>query len=171
MQAAEAVTYLHEQGVIHSDLRPENYLVHATVGPGVDLSPSLDLWLCDFGGSACDELGLPGRQLPDDPFFDPRMPWVSTPATDIFSLGSITYTILTGHWPYREGPPPVTLEDKKAYEKKVIELFEAGNFPSVSKLSGGDVIKGCWHHKYKTAKDVLEALRSEMVALSMKQID
>ena len=43
LQAAEAVVYLHEQGVIHSGLRPENYLVHATVNPYVDPSLSFDL--------------------------------------------------------------------------------------------------------------------------------
>lgn len=119
MQAAEAVVYLHEHGVIHADQRPENYLVNATVGSCGDLLPSLDLWLCDLGGSKGEELELHGEHLPDDPFFDHRMPRVSTPATDIFSLGSILYTILTGHWPYRESPPPVTVEDKALYESEV----------------------------------------------------
>lgn len=167
LQAAEPVAHLHEQGVIHGDLRPENYLVHEMVEPCVDLPPSLDLWLCDFGGSKCEELGLNGGQLPDDPFFDPRMPWVSTPATDIFSLGSVLYTILTGHWPYRDGPPPMSMEDKFTYEREVNELFSAGKFPDVSKLSGGNVIKGCWDYQYQTAKDVVEAIKSEMVALGM----
>ncbi|TLD38556.1 kinase-like protein [Venturia nashicola] len=54
--------------VIHSDLKPENYLVHATDGS------SLDLWLCDFGGSTCPELGDSVAHMPDDPFFDIRMP-------------------------------------------------------------------------------------------------
>lgn len=29
-QAAEAIDYIHAHGVIHSDLRPGNFLVHAT---------------------------------------------------------------------------------------------------------------------------------------------
>lgn len=160
MQTIEAVVYLHGKGVIHSDLRPENYLVHAMGGP------LPDLWLCDFGGSKCDELGLEGNHLPDDPFFDPQMPCVSTPATDIFSLGSICYTILTGYWPYRDGPPPVN-EAKAAYDAQVIELFQARKFPDVSNLSGGKVIKGCWDHQYRTAEDALRAIKSEMAALGM----
>lgn len=159
VQAVEAVAYVHRQGVIHSDLRPENYLVHATG------ESSLDLWLCDFGGSRCDELGFNVHHLPDEPFFDPRMPWESTPATDIFSLGSIVYTTLTGYWPYREGPPLVTVEDKNAYETHVNEMFAAGIFPDVSMLRGGKVIKGCWDHQYKTAEEVLWAIKSEMVTL------
>jgi len=157
VQAVEAVAYVHRQGVIHSDLRPENYLVHATS------ESSLDLWLCDFGGSRCDKLGSNNYHLPDEPFFDPRMPWESTPAIDIFSLGSVVYTILMGHWPYREGPPP-TVEDK-TYENHVNQMFTAGIFPDVSNLRGGKVIKGCWNHQYKTAEEVLWAVKSEMAAL------
>jgi serine/threonine protein kinase len=90
-QTTESIAYLHSQSVIHSDLRPENCLVHATS------TASLDIWLCDFGGSTCEELGLDGGHLPDANFFDPTQEYVSTPATDIFSLGSIFYNILTGH--------------------------------------------------------------------------
>ena len=32
----------------------------------------------------------------DAGFFDPNSAWVSTPATDIFSLGSVSYTRETG---------------------------------------------------------------------------
>lgn len=149
LQAVEAVVYVHQKGVIHSDLRPENYLVHATD------KGSLDLWLCDFGGAKCDDLGLNISHLPDDPFFDPRMPWNSTAAVDIFSLGSIIYTILTGHWPYREGPSLVTVEDKNAYETYVNEMFTAGSFPDVSSLKFGTVVMGCWDHQYSTAEEVL----------------
>jgi hypothetical protein len=148
--------------VIHSDLRLENYLVHGTVGPCIGPSLSLDLWLCDFGGSQCEELGSNGGKLPDDPFFDPREPWVVSPATDVFSLGTIIYTILMGHWPHREGASPVTREDKIAYETEVNALFMDGKFPDLSNVIGGEVIKGCWDHQYRTGKDVLEALKSRM---------
>ncbi|CZT07738.1 uncharacterized protein RCO7_11230 [Rhynchosporium graminicola] len=158
VQAVKAVAHVHGQGVIHSDLRPEIYLLHAT-------GSSLDLWLCDFGGSRCDELGLNVHHLPDEPFSDPRMPWESTTAIDIFSLGSIVYTILRGYWPYMEGPPPVTVEDKNVYETHVNEMFAAGIFPDVSMLRGGKVIKGCWDHQYKTAEEVLWAVQSELVAV------
>lgn len=155
----EAVAYVHSKGIIHSDLRPENILVHATT------ELSLDLWLCDFGGARCDELGLSGHSLPDDPFFDPRLPWKSAPAIDIFSLGSIIYTILTGHWPYREGKSPVTMDEKCLYEAEVNEKFAASVFPDVSVLKGGKVIKGCWDHQYQTAEEVLLAIKSEIAVI------
>jgi serine/threonine protein kinase len=41
-QAAEAIHFIDREGVIHSDLRPDNFLLH-TVGGN-----KLDLLLCDF---------------------------------------------------------------------------------------------------------------------------
>ena len=161
-QVAEAIVHAHMNGVIHSDLRPENLLVDQVHGPYVSL------WLCDFGGSMCERLGLDGGHLPDTPFFDPRMKWESTPATDIFSLGSIFYTIQTGYWPFLDGPPGwSSVQEKEAYEAQVDGRLKQGRFPDVSDVHGGNVIKGCWDHQYKTAEGVLKAVQSEMVAPTM----
>ncbi|KAK8139961.1 kinase-like domain-containing protein, partial [Apiospora sp. TS-2023a] len=156
-QVTEGIVHIHKKGVIHSDLRPENILLDL-----VDAS-SVSVWLCDFGGSICKELGLDGGHLPDTPFFDPRMEWESTPATDIFSLGSIFYTVQTGHWPFRDHPPQWdSVEEKQAYEAQADSWFKDGYFPPVSHVTGGNVIKGCWNHTYKTASEVLKAVRLEM---------
>lgn len=132
------------------------------------LAPSKDLvlWLCDFGGSVCKELGLDGGYLPDDPFFDPRQPWDAMSATDIFSLGSIFYTIMTGYWPYWQGPPPKG-DERIAYQQRVNGFFKEGIFPDVTNVSGGKVIVGCWEHKYPTAKDVVNAVMAEMEVLGL----
>jgi serine/threonine protein kinase len=169
LQASISVAFAHEKGVIHSDLRPANMLVHSKELAGPEQSvplKDLTLWLSDFGGSVCKELGLDGGYLPDDPFFDPRQPWEATPATDIFSLGSIFYTIMTGYWPYLQGPPPED-ESRIAYQELVSGYFKEGLFPDVSSVSGGEVILGCWEHKYSTAQDVLNAVKKEMAALGM----
>src|SRR5450432_1769231 len=114
-QATEAIRYIHQKGVIHSNLRPENYLLHT------DANGVLNLYLTDFGGSTCGHID--GGHLPDSGFFNPRKPWVSTEATDIFSLGSIFYTIMTGHWPYKSPRPFESVEEKWHYDAKVDELF------------------------------------------------
>ncbi|KAF5017626.1 hypothetical protein F66182_10426 [Fusarium sp. NRRL 66182] len=159
-QVAESIAYIHRQGVIHSDLRPENFLVHA-------ITPtSLDLWLCDFGGSTCEKLGLDGKHLPDPGFFDPNSAWVSQPAIDIFSVGSILYTILTGHWPYRSPGPFETVEDMEIYDQQVEDLFRQRKFPSVEGLFGGGIILACWMNKYTSADDVLQALDLEMAGVN-----
>ncbi|RDL36264.1 Protein kinase-like [Venustampulla echinocandica] len=156
-QLTEAIVYIHSRGVVHSDLRPKNILVHETT------SGSRDLVLCDFGGSTCDELGLDGGCLPDGPFYSPTFGLQSTPALDIFGLGSLFYTILTGCWPYRSCPgAPEIAEEKIAYEKEVSEALSQGEYPDVTRVVGGRVILGCWMGQYLTAEEVLLALDREM---------
>jgi hypothetical protein len=106
---------------------------------------------------------LDGGHLPDSGFFDPNAPWVSTEQTDIFSLASVFYTILTGHWPYRtSGDPFKSGEEKADYEQLVDSLFARHKFPDVKGLFGGGVITKCWMNKYKSAEEVLKALELEM---------
>nr|ODN73110.1 serine/threonine protein kinase [Cryptococcus depauperatus CBS 7841] len=175
-QVTEAIVHLHSKGVIHSDLRPDNFLVYQAP------QPFASIWLCDLGGSFCAELDLDGGHLPDIPFSDPQMGIESTPATDIFSLGSIFYAILTGYWPFLDRPPKWTsTEDYFAYYDRAVELLKQRKFPDVSGLDavellkqrkfpdvsgldGGDVIKGCWDLEYKSAEEVLQAVRSKMAA-------
>jgi serine/threonine protein kinase len=142
LQAVEAIAYLHSKGVIHSDLRPENFLLHAYT-PG---SPP-DLFLSDFGGSyyRIGDTPIDGQHLPDTGFFNPNNPWTSTKDTDVFALGSVVYTIMTGHWPYRPPGPFVSVEEWEEYEDKVTGLFMKGEFPSTEGLVGGDVVKDCWN--------------------------
>jgi hypothetical protein len=119
----------------------------------------LDLWLCDFGGSVCEELDLDGGCLPDAGFFDPNSAWASTPATDNFSLGSVLYTILKGHWPYRDpGGLFDSMEEMEQYERHVDGLFKQGIFPDSKDLFGGEIIRGCWTKKYLNMDDILHIL-------------
>lgn len=152
LQAAEAVHYIHQKGGIHSDLRPENFLLHT------DSEDQLDLLLCDFGGST--NWDVDGGHLPDSGFFNPCKPWVSTEALDIFSLGSVFYMIMTVHWPYRSPGPFNSVEEMNSYEDRVDNLFASQSFPSVVGLTGGAVIQGCWTEGYS---DVGALIRDQRI--------
>ncbi|RMZ78648.1 hypothetical protein DV738_g3706, partial [Chaetothyriales sp. CBS 135597] len=159
-QVTEAIEYIHSKGVIHSDLRPENCLLHSKSQS--DSSLDIDIQLADFGGSMCSDLGLDGRGLPDPPFWD--LKWESTTGTDVFSLGSMFYTIVTGHWPYKSSSSSDDgqeegKEDKWQYEDRVIALLEQGVYPDVKEIPGGAVMMGCWKKQYRTAGEILMARR------------
>lgn len=148
-QASEAIKFIHQHDVIHSDLRPENFLLHT------NHTDAPDLLLCDFGGSTCG--AVDGGHLPDSGFFNPREPWLSTPATDIFSLGSVFYTIMTGHWPYSLLGPFSSAAEKQAYEEMVDAKFAACIYPPTDDHVGGNVILGCWTGEYKETGALIRA--------------
>jgi serine/threonine protein kinase len=156
-QAAEAIEFIHGKGVIHSDLRPENFLLHTDTVAG----NKLDLLLCDFGGSTNGEID--GRHLPDSGFFNPCHPPESTESTDIFSLGSIYYTIMTGHWPYRSPGPFKALEEMKTYEEHVDAWFACKRYPRVNGLAAGLVIQRCWTGEYAGLRALIEDQRSQFI--------
>ncbi|KAF2257938.1 kinase-like protein [Lojkania enalia] len=154
LQIAEAVAYVHEKGIIHSNLGTTNILVHQA-------GQTPDLLLADFGGSRCLELGLDGNLLPDDPFMDPQLTSFKSPKVDIFSLGIVIYIIITGHYPFHEGPAPRN-EERFAYGDRVQTLFTQGVFPDLSSVPFGSVIAGCCcERKFETAKEVVLALEAE----------
>lgn len=145
LQASEAVTFIHSKGVIHSDLRPDNFLVCS----GTDGTNYLRL--CDLGGSVYGDLN--GGHLPDAGFFDPRKPRVSTEQTDIFALASVLYAITTGHWPHRERGDT---RDHEQYRTDVDRLFEQSVFPPVMHLEGGGIIHNAWNDGFGGAKDIVK---------------
>lgn len=69
------------------------------------------------------------RGLPDSGFFGPKQRELSTPATDIFNLGSILYTVLTGQWPYKAPRECKAIEKIYEYSRKVDTLFSLKNLP------------------------------------------
>lgn len=154
-QAAEAIAYVHEKGIIHSDLRPDNFPLYSAK------EGSKSNRLYDFG--------VNGGHLPDAGFFDTRKPWVSTEQTDIFSLGSVFYTIMEGRWPYRPRGQ-LTSDDHQLYTTEVDQLFRDSISPRVDHLHGRSVIHGCWSDRYNRAIDILQDHRRLMGVSSAGEV-
>jgi len=122
----------------------------------------LDLLLCDFGGSTNGEID--GMHLPDSGFFNPCH-LESTESTDIFSLGSIYYTIMTGHWPYRSAGPFKSPEEMDEYQEYVDDLFASKRYPPVDGLAAGLVIQRCWTGEYSDSRALIEDQRLQFKTL------
>lgn len=66
---------------------------------------------------------------------------------DIFSLGSLIYFIMTDMYPYEEVP-----------SDQVVARYRRHEFPELSYISGGHVIRRCLEGQVGSAQEVVSEL-------------
>ena len=104
---ARAIHYSHGLGVVHRDLKPSNILLTLDGRPKI----------ADFGLAKVLEtdsqitgsgliLGTPSFMAPEQASGEAK---AAGPAADIYALGAILYTLLTGRPPFRAATVPETL--------------------------------------------------------------
>jgi serine/threonine-protein kinase len=108
---ADAVDYLHSQGIIHRDIKPANILLDRTGRvklTDLGIASAAEATGITTSGSV---LGTPAYMAPE--LFEGRR---ATPATDVWSLAAVTFEMLTGQRAQRGSTMPeialsVTRED------------------------------------------------------------
>ncbi|XP_007494607.1 serine/threonine-protein kinase 17B [Monodelphis domestica] len=95
-QILEGISYLHQNNIVHLDLKPQNILLSS-------ISPLGDIKIVDFGmsrkiGNACELreiMGTPEYLAPEVLNYDPI-----TTATDMWNVGIIAYMLLMHTSPF-----------------------------------------------------------------------
>ncbi len=123
-EVCRAIAFAHEHGVLHRDLKPSNILLDRLQRPLVS-----DFGLAKFTGSG-DDLTRSGAVIGTPSYMSPEQASGRSslvgPASDIYSLGSVLYHLLTGRPPFLaespmelvlkiledEPPPPRLLEPR-----------------------------------------------------------
>jgi serine/threonine protein kinase len=113
VQVCRALQAAHEVGIIHRDLKPENIFLVARDGE-TDFVKVLDFGIAQNLAFATGRLTHPGMAMGTPEYMAPEQA-LAGPVdgrTDVYALGALTYEMLMGIAPHKEGPPDGILERK-----------------------------------------------------------
>jgi eukaryotic-like serine/threonine-protein kinase len=162
-EAAQALQYAHEHGVVHRDIKPENLL----------LTRDGNTLVADFGiaralGAAEDGLtqtgmsvGTPAYMSPEQATGDPTL----DARSDIYSLGAVLYEMLAGEPPY-SGPTVQAMLMKRLSE--LVPSVRSGRpaIPEAVDLAVRKSLAVVPADRYATAAEFAQALEQAVSATS-----
>lgn len=152
-QIAETLTFVHSHNLVHQDVKPENML----------LGDNGCILLCDFGTvsfiqytgvhASQECVGTVGYMAPERFTGD-----LQTPATDVYSLGVVVYSWLTGRLPFTGSASEVVL--KHLHAPPPIQPLQAlGIDPAVQRVLLKALAKNP-RKRFQSAMEFYKALRN-----------
>jgi eukaryotic-like serine/threonine-protein kinase len=153
VQAAEAIQYAHDQGILHRDVKPANLLVdeHQSV------------WITDFGLAKLaghDDLTRTGDVIGTLRYLAPEALRGQTgPENDVYSLGLTLYELITLNSPFGELSPSELLRQLSESEPTRPRNLD----PTIPRDLETIVLKAIAPepgHRYSTAQALADDLRS-----------
>lgn len=112
---ADAVSYMHRQGVVHGNLKPQNVLLAANGIPRVvDLQPTGGLFYGQWDDGAPREFTSAYRYLAPEQVEAPKQE--PRPHADTYGLGLILYELLTGQPAFNASEPREIIEQVRRHE-------------------------------------------------------
>jgi serine/threonine protein kinase len=154
---AEAVHYAHSRGIIHRDLKPANIMVDQFHRPVI-----MDFGIARAMGQAARLtqqgaiIGTPAYMAPEQATDD--LGEVG-PQSDVYSLGAVLYTLLTGKPPFDEGTILRTLMKVVSSDQPVAVRTVRSEVPPALEAICMKCMSKRVGDRYRDARGLAEALR------------
>ncbi|MDX2207837.1 MAG: protein kinase [Gemmatimonadales bacterium] len=158
---AGALHYAHTHGVIHRDIKPENILLHdgrpmvADFGIALALSAAAGGRMTETGMS----LGTPHYMSPEQATADKEI----SGRSDIYSLGSVLYEMLTGNPPHTGSSAQQIIMKIIAEEPAAVTTYRKSVPPNVAAAVAKSLEK-LPADRFETAKAFADALADQSFA-------
>jgi eukaryotic-like serine/threonine-protein kinase len=162
VQIARGLAAAHDKGIIHRDLKPENIVVsHDGLVKILDFGLARQTPAVAGGATAATlpqdtvpgtVMGTPGYMSPEQVRGEP----VDT-RTDLFSLGTILYEMLTGRRAFQRDTAPETMTAILREEPPELTQVRGDLPPTVDRIVRHCLEKNR-HERFQTARDVAFAL-------------
>ncbi len=160
-EVLDALDYAHTRGIVHRDVKPENILLHGGHAMVADFGIALAVSAA-AGGRMTEtglSLGTPHYMSPEQATAEKEI----TPRSDVYSLGSVLYEMLTGNAPFTGANAQQIImkiitepaESVTKYRKAVPPNVVAAVAKSLEKLPAD---------RFETAKAFAEALSNPAFA-------
>ena len=164
-QAAEGVGYAHRAGLVHCDVKPQNFLV----------SPDQHLKVTDFGIARALSTIHPDEKNDvvwgSPQYFSPEQAsgLAPSPASDVYSLGVIMYEMITGRLPFISKDPNELIRLHQEVAPIPPSRFSPDIPPAVEKI----ILKLLSKEpasRYRTAEQLARILKSIRLEAAAKPI-
>ncbi|KAJ7113462.1 hypothetical protein C8R44DRAFT_710619 [Mycena epipterygia] len=169
LDVALGMEYLHENQVVHGDLKPLNILVTPSCRACIadfGLSSITDAMTVRFTHSTISLRGGTGRYLAPELVQGDKAHFGS----DVYAFGCVCYEILTGKVPFHELPNDMAVMFKVVEGRRPSQPSSCSGTTALDSL--WELLQDCWNEKpdkRPTAVQIVERLKSPLIRATTTQ--